>query len=208
MKICAKCKMEKGRTEFSKATKSKDGLYGQCKACIKEKDAAHYLLNKESILARNNLWAKAHPEIIKGLSRKHYLNNTEAVREKNRLWTLAHPGAMKFYSDRGYIRNRETILVKTRLRVKNNRGQYNAYGAKYRAKKLQQTPSWVGPEEFKQIETLYNECVRLTKETGIQHHVDHYYPLNSSKGSGLHCLANLRIITATENLTKGSKWPE
>ena len=53
------------------------------------------------------------------------------------------------------------------------------------------------------INNLYQEKNRLNTMAGfIKFHVDHIQPL--SKG-GLHKFNNLRIITANENLKKGSK---
>jgi hypothetical protein len=208
MKICTKCKIEKELTEFNGSTKAKDGLVNNCKLCLKEKDALRYLLHKESILLRNHLWAKAHPEVTKKNSRSHYLRNKTKIRENHKRWVLAHPGVMKFYNDRLYLQNRETILIKTRLRIKNSRGQYNAYRAKYRALKLQQTPSWFYKEK-NLVEALYSECIRLTKTTGTKYHVDHIVPLNNPIVSGFHCLSNLRIILAIDNLSKGNRqWPD
>ena len=53
------------------------------------------------------------------------------------------------------------------------------------------------------IENLYKEKNRLNSEAGlIKFHVDHIIPL--SRG-GAHVFENLRIISAKENLAKGSK---
>tara|TARA_Y100001978_G_scaffold147960_1_gene133055 strand:+ start:286 stop:909 length:624 start_codon:yes stop_codon:yes gene_type:complete len=58
-------------------------------------------------------------------------------------------------------------------------------------------------EEKELINNLYQEKNRLNTMAGfIKFHVDHIQPL--SKG-GLHKFNNLRIITANENLKKGSK---
>ena len=58
-------------------------------------------------------------------------------------------------------------------------------------------------EEKALVNDLYKERNRLNSEPGyIKFHIDHIIPL--SKG-GLHKFENLRIITANENLTKGSK---
>jgi hypothetical protein len=47
-KICSKCKIEKDESEFSKSKDKKDGLYCNCKKCIKE----HYINNKNKILEK------------------------------------------------------------------------------------------------------------------------------------------------------------
>jgi hypothetical protein len=63
------------------------------------------------------------------------------------------------------------------------------------------TPNWANKNEIKE---LYEESKRLTKETGIKHHVDHIIPLRHPLVCGLHIRANLRIITATENIIKSN----
>lgn len=51
--------------------------------------------------------------------------------------------------------------------------------------------------------SLVEERVRLTKRTGVEHHIDHIRPL--SKG-GMHIPENLRVIPAAENLSKNDWW--
>lgn len=57
--------------------------------------------------------------------------------------------------------------------------------------------------EKQAIHALYERAKSLTKETGIPHHVDHIKPLAAG---GEHHPDNLQILTAEENLRKGSKW--
>lgn len=66
------------------------------------------------------------------------------------------------------------------------------------------TPIW---RDRAAIRIIYEEARRLTRETGIQYHVDHYYPLQGDLCCGLHVHQNLRIITATENFSKHKKHP-
>lgn len=64
-------------------------------------------------------------------------------------------------------------------------------------------PRDLTPQERKEIGEIYAEARRLTKQTGIDHHVDHIKPLASG---GEHHPRNLRVITAEENLKKGAFW--
>jgi|11BtaG_2_1085332.scaffolds.fasta_scaffold01082_4 5-methylcytosine-specific restriction endonuclease McrA len=66
-------------------------------------------------------------------------------------------------------------------------------------------PENLSQEERDAVISIYNESKRLTKETGVQHHVDHIKPL--AKG-GRHHPSNLQILTAEENLKKSDKWEE
>lgn len=70
------------------------------------------------------------------------------------------------------------------------------------AAKLRATPFWSQQEE---IEALYGEARRLTDETGIEHHIDHVVPLRGRNVCGLHVIANLRVITASQNKRKSNK---
>jgi 5-methylcytosine-specific restriction endonuclease McrA len=64
-------------------------------------------------------------------------------------------------------------------------------------------PRDLSRSEKKKIGEIYAEARRLTKETGIEHHVDHIKPLAAG---GEHHPDNLRVITAEENLKKGARW--
>lgn len=61
------------------------------------------------------------------------------------------------------------------------------------------TPKWANPAAMLEI---YAERDRLTEQTGVPHHVDHIVPIQHSYVCGLNCEANLRVVTATENLRK------
>ena len=56
-------------------------------------------------------------------------------------------------------------------------------------------------EEKKEVANIYAEAKRLSIETGIQYHVDHIRPLAAG---GVHHPTNLRVVTAEENISKGS----
>lgn len=60
-----------------------------------------------------------------------------------------------------------------------------------------------------EIRKLYDEAARLTRETGIKHHVDHIVPLKSPVVSGFHVEHNLQVIPKLVNLAKGNRyWPD
>lgn len=64
-------------------------------------------------------------------------------------------------------------------------------------------PEW---QDLSELEEIYLEAQRLTFETGVKHHVDHIIPINNHNVCGLHVLANLRVITAKENIRKSNKF--
>ena len=57
------------------------------------------------------------------------------------------------------------------------------------------------PTERKAIQELYLEAQHQSETTGVEHHVDHIWPLSVG---GEHRMFNLQILPATENLSKNN----
>ena len=70
------------------------------------------------------------------------------------------------------------------------------------ASKLRAMPSWANKDAIK---AFYIEAARITRETGIPHHVDHIIPLRGKYVWGFHVEGNLQVIPARENLRKNNK---
>lgn len=105
-----------------------------------------------------------------------------------------------------YAMNTERAIASAGQYQKDNRHKDRAWQGKRRATKYQATPVWANLET---IASIYKEAERLTKETGIPHHVDHIVPLQSSLVCGLHAPANLQVLEATLNNSKGNRyWPD
>lgn len=68
-----------------------------------------------------------------------------------------------------------------------------------RQKMEQSIPKWVNPRE---IAVIYKEA----KQKGLT--VDHIIPLRGALVSGLHCPANLQLLTKAANLAKGNSFGE
>lgn len=78
--------------------------------------------------------------------------------------------------------------------------------AKRNAEVDRATSKWA---DLDKIKSIYRLAEKITKATGMQHHVDHIVPLHGKTVSGLHNEFNLQILTATENLKKHNKyWPD
>lgn len=77
-----------------------------------------------------------------------------------------------------------------------------AANARRKARKLQALASWRSDNAIK---AFYQQASLMTKVTGVKYVVDHIFPLHSEFVCGLHCEANLRVITQHDNAVKGSK---
>jgi hypothetical protein len=109
-----------------------------------------------------------------------------------------------------YQENKLKISERKHNYLQRNKSSFNLRNAKRRAKKLQATPLWSN-DEFEKFVTneIYELCALRSILTGLQYHVDHIVPLQSDIVCGLHCLSNLRIIPASENLSKNNHhWPD
>ena len=68
------------------------------------------------------------------------------------------------------------------------------------------TPAWADRSAMREI---YRQAAQASELLGVKHHVDHIVPLKSDLVCGLHCEANLRVVTATDNLKKHNRsWPD
>lgn len=75
--------------------------------------------------------------------------------------------------------------------------------AKRRTVKLQRVPPWA---DMTAIKAVYVQARRLSRETGVPHHVDHEIPLQGKLVSGLHVHNNLQILTGSENSKKHNRF--
>lgn len=175
MKKCGKCFEIKSLNEFTRDKNRKDGRYPRCKACCREYKVTYDVSHKEE----KGEW-------------------TVNYRLANKKETKARESATRF-------RNRKQRAKYNSTWRKDNPGKVNAYAAKRRAADLLATPKWLIKEQYRQIEAIYIEAARLTKETGIPHEVDHIVPIQGENVSGLHVPWNLQILTEKENRSKGNK---
>ena len=150
--------------------------YLRMRGDILEKVKKHYYENRDLRLAYAKEYRLKNPEVVRARNKAYSQLNSAKKVIYSREWKKNHP-------DRAWLNS----LVGTRRR---------------QAKKLQAMPVWA---DEARIAEIYRECKRISKQTGIEHHVDHIVPLISKEVCGLHVEQNLRIISAQENLSKGNK---
>jgi hypothetical protein len=100
--------------------------------------------------------------------------------------------------------NRPKVAVRHATWVDQNRHRVNAKELLRYTGRVNATPPWA-----KQIEIgrIYDRAAQLTADTGIPHEVDHVIPLRHKLVCGLHCEANLQVITKAANGAKSNIWP-
>lgn len=208
MKLCKRCNVEKPNEQFSKSSRETDGLQDRCKPCNSEVAAEYRAANIDKEKVRHRKYAQENRERVRKYHKTWGANNTDKINEKARIFYQRN----KNKSAKRMSKWKENPLVKEHLKKymrqyqKNNRGRINSIAAKRHALKKQAIPVWA---DINLIEKFYSEAVTKTKQTGIEHSVDHIIPLNSNIVCGLHCQQNLRVIIHVENIKKGNRfWPD
>lgn len=191
MKTCYQCKQSKLISDFYKDKSRFDGLQSKCKSCLNEYNATWSKKNLSYRTEYKRQYVKDNKDHIKYINKLYQEKNKEKLLEQNKKYYAKHPEKRKQYY---------------RKYAKKNTAKIAALKNKRYCSKMNRTPKWLTLQDLYQIETFYKEAQRLTKETGIQYHVDHIVPLQGKEVSGLHVPWNLQVILATENLKKRNKY--
>lgn len=140
-------------------------------------------------------WAKANPEKVLAAQKKHYEANRAKVSVWHRSHYMANRDRVLAWHRSYYKANKDKIDARNKKWAEANPGKVNAKGAKYRADRLQRTPSWADVDAIK---LFYENC-----PSG--HEVDHIIPLKGKNVSGLHVAENLQWLPMSENRRKGNR---
>jgi hypothetical protein len=193
---------------FQLLKRKKDGIVvgtgwsAECRTCRNKRYTKFYITNRRHLIRRATESTRKRRE-------------RPEVRERERVWARDHKRkelADPIEREKHNARGREWRR-KNPDRVKLFRGNQphmrRMRTAQRMATELQATPPWAreGAEKAA-IEAIYAQAYQMTCETGIAHDVDHYWPLRSKYVCGLHIAANLRVVVAGMNQSKGNKLPE
>ena len=211
MKVCSKCKETKFFDMFCKDKSKKDGYHNECKVCKK----AYREANKERLAEYNKAYKEANKGKYAEWSKAYYEANKDKIDEWNKAyyeankdkideWKKTYYEANKERYKAYYEDNKEKIGEYGKAYRKDNKEKILEYKARRRAMKRNAIPKFLRNCELERqrIRSTFKLRDLITQATGIEHHVDHMWPL--SKG-GPHWSGNLQILTATENLNKNAK---
>lgn len=188
---------------------------------VKTGSEAYRRKHPERARAATAAWRAAHREETRAKAKATRQASPEQARAYDRAYRLEHPEIHQrskekyratqkaketeaLHRQQYYSRNKSAMAAKHLAWARANPGVVNAIAMKRWAAKLRAKPAWA---DFDAIEAVYVEAARLTRETGIRHEVDHIYPLQSDVVCGLHCEANLQILTKADNIRKHNRMP-
>jgi hypothetical protein len=214
-KKCKVCKAEKPVVQFHKSTTHLDGRRNECSTCT---SAAKWLKKPKVKLLKFVSFSITKPSVkeifcFKCNTRKPLTEFRKRSDSPSGIFyrcTLCVNGARdkvkKTQSDSDYYKNNADIIkLKVKQYRKDNPEKIAELSARNRATRKQQAPSWLTQDQKLEIRMIYAERKRVSKETGIPHHVDHIAPIKGETICGLHVPWNLRVITAEENHKKRNK---
>lgn len=112
---------------------------------------------------------------------------------------------LKLVRESATAEQKAAIAQRMRNYYKSNKDAYRKRVMDRNARKKQATPSWADSEweQFVIREIYHLACLRQ-EMLGIEMHVDHEVPLKSEFVCGLHCAANLQVVTAEYNRNKNN----
>lgn len=171
--------------------------------CFVEDTSYKYCIScREKTRVNAAKWRAANPDKAKDAHRRSnmksivyqkewYQKNKDRCRDNCRKWSQENPDKRSNYYKKWQLQNKDNCLYRD---------------SKRRASKKQAQPLWANEIEIRKI---FKEAVRITKQTNIEHQVDHIVPLQSNLVCGLHWEGNMQIITRSENAKKSNTtWPD
>jgi Zn ribbon nucleic-acid-binding protein len=171
---------------------------------LNEKAKNYHKDNKAKIIAQKKKYRLENCDAEKQRGKNWRALNADKKRDADIAWRSQNLQKVRAYREKWRKENPEAEIQSKRNWLQQNRAYSRASAARYRAQKKDAAPPWA---DMKKIQQIYNECLNISMETSILHHVDHIVPLRNPKVCGLHVPWNLQIITARDNQKKGNKMP-
>lgn len=169
-------------------------------ARINERRRAVYAANKERERERRAKYYEA----TNARRRAHRIANATNVRAAEAAYRARNTAHISQRS----AAYRAIKVDQTRTRMREyylaNRAAAFVRKARRRAAELQRLPNWRG-ELDELVEREARDLVMCRNTLGCSWHIDHMFPLQSRKVSGLHVWNNLQVIPAILNLQKRNK---
>jgi hypothetical protein len=201
---CKSCGTTKAAAEFYRDARKKNGLVGECRDCWNSRRKRRYALADKSALSgkRKAEYFRNRDRICAQVKASN-LRNREAYLERNRRYAAQNAERKRLAA--AAWRAADPIRAKQSARNARIRNSARVYSANKRraAQQIRAVPGWA---DMDAIRRFYADAKAFADATGKPWHVDHIVPLRSDVVCGLHCEANLQVISGAENLKKTNKW--
>lgn len=200
MKRCNKCGVDKPLDQYSKNKNHQDGHQHFCKECFKVYREA----NKKALAAQKASYYSANKQAVSQRSALRYQREREKLLDQTAKWAKDNADKRQVAAKRRYAQNRDVALKHSKEYYQKNKSTVYTKTARRRAARISRTPVWADQVAIK---SYYDVCSFFNELNGyIKYHVDHIVPLQGKNVSGLHVHHNLRVILATENLSKNNRF--
>lgn len=200
MKICGICKTEKTLDQFSKCSRSRDGLQSKCKACA----SAHYQANRDHVCNRVAKWRENNKDHISAYMVNYQIENKDRIKayKANNKDRIASATAQ-------YRASRKELIAKQRAAWKAANPEIHAAHSRNRRARLSSAEGRHTASDvlaiFERQRGLCASCnIKLLKSGANKYHVDHIIPLVRG---GSNWPSNLQCLCPTCNLSKHAKDP-
>ena len=152
-----------------------------------------------SLFNKNRTRSDGLQDTCKACRKAYYEANREAILVKRKVYREANREAILVRKRAYWQANREA----NKAYKKANRGLYSELQAARKAKEKKNTPKFIRecPVDKQRRVFAYNLARLLTETTGVEHHVDHMWPISDG---GPHWSGNLQVIPAVDNLSKNA----
>lgn len=199
-KQCTKCLCVKAISEFSRQKLGKFGVTSKCRPCVNKMNSDWQKANREKASAKVRNWRAKNAESVRENGRQYYYATKDARIASVIKWQKRNPESKAFANAKYRSNNPEAL----RAWRKKNRQPLLDHAKERESLKRSATPKWLTDSERFCMKEIYRMSIRVSRCTGIKHHVDHIHPLKSKSVCGLHVPWNLRVISARLNLKKGT----
>jgi len=196
---------------------------------------AWYEANKKKVAAGKKAWYEANREEIAARRKSWYEANKEEITARVKEYRNANPEKCSAQHKAYRKSNSESLAASGKAYRNANPEKIAAHSSKRRASERNAIPKWFTNADDTIIEFMFIERNDISKQTGIEQHLDHGVPLTGkisvssesakfyvnrldedgnvitrvmSKNTvcGLHIGYNLEIVEGAENLSKSNTW--